>query len=360
MIKTLRTDHGGEFCSHEFQVFCEKRGITRHLTAPYSPQQNGVVERRNRTLLGMTRCILKHMSIPNYLWGEAVRHSTYIINRVGTRVLVSSTPYEMFKKKKPSVGHMRVFGCLGYAKIDSGHLKKLDDRSRKLVHLGTEPGTKAYRLYDPTSRKIVVSRDVVFDENQGWDWKLSEKENGCVPGMFEVTIEGIGNRGISDDDGVFSGDHNNENTEEVWEETHGDSEDTPDHIVLRRSTRETRKPGYLEDYILLAEYDSEQLLMCLNDEPWSYSEAREEKIWRDSCDDEITSIEKNKTWDLVDLPSGAKAIGLKWVFTIKRNSDGSINKFKARLVARDIYKGMGSIMRRCLRQLPVLRPSISF
>ena len=66
------------------------------------------------------------MSVPNYLWGEAVRHSTYIINRVATRVL-SQTPYQMFKGKKPNVEHMRVFGCLGYAKIDRVHLKKLDD-----------------------------------------------------------------------------------------------------------------------------------------------------------------------------------------------------------------------------------------
>lgn len=71
-IKTFRTDRGGEFLSHEFQDYCEKHGIKRHLTAPYSPQQNGVVERRNRTLLEMTRSILKHMNMPNYIWGEAV------------------------------------------------------------------------------------------------------------------------------------------------------------------------------------------------------------------------------------------------------------------------------------------------
>lgn len=76
-IKTFRTDRGGEFISHEFQAFCEKYGIQRHLTSPYSPQQNGVVERRNRILLEMTRSLLKHMSMSNYLWGEAIRHATY-------------------------------------------------------------------------------------------------------------------------------------------------------------------------------------------------------------------------------------------------------------------------------------------
>ena len=97
----------------------------------------------------------------------------------------------------------------------------------------------------------------------------------------------------------------------------------------------------MDDYILLAEFDSERLLLTVNDEPWDYNEAKEEKVWRDACQDEITSIIKNKTWDLVDLPSGAKAIGLKWVFKIKKNSDGSINKFKARLVAKEYIQRHG-------------------
>lgn len=87
-IKTFRMDRGGEFISHEFSNYCDQNGIKRHLTAPYSPQQNGVVERRNRTLLEMTRSLLKHMSTPNYLWGEAVRHATYLINRLTTRSVV--------------------------------------------------------------------------------------------------------------------------------------------------------------------------------------------------------------------------------------------------------------------------------
>ena len=80
-VKTFRTDRGGEFISHDFRAYCDKNGINRHMTAPYSPQQNGVVEHRNRTLFEMTRSLLKHMSVPNELWGEAVRHSPYLINK---------------------------------------------------------------------------------------------------------------------------------------------------------------------------------------------------------------------------------------------------------------------------------------
>lgn len=168
-IATFRSDRGGEFTSHEFNLFCEDKGIKRHLTAPYTPQQNGVVERRNRTLMEMARSILKHMHMPNYLWGEAIRHATYLINRIATRSLKDQTPYEALRGRKPNLSHLRVFGCIGYTKIDKVHLKKLDDRSRMLLHLGTEPGSKAYRLYDPEAKKIVVSRDVVFDETKGWN-----------------------------------------------------------------------------------------------------------------------------------------------------------------------------------------------
>lgn len=94
------------------------------------------------------------------------------------------------------------------------------------------------------------------------------------------------------------------------------------------------KPLHLEDYILLSEVECERLLVVINNEPWDYNKARDQKVWVDSCKEEISSIEKNNIWILVDLPKGFKPIGLKWVFKIKRNADGSINKYKAWLVAK--------------------------
>lgn len=123
-----------------------------------------------------------------------------------------------------------------------------------------------------------------------------------------------------------------------------------EHLIiyfLLRSIRETKRSWYLDDYILLAEVESERLLLLVNDEPWNYDEKKGEKVWRDACQDEITSIMKNKTWDLVDLPSVAKAIGLMWVFNVKRNSDGSINKYKARLVAKGYIQRHGVDYEEC-------------
>lgn len=342
LIKTFRTDRGGEFCSQEFNTFCDTHGIKRHLTAPYSPQQNGVVERRNRTLMEMTRSIMKHMNVPNYLWGEAVRHSTYLINRVATRTLSPlQTPYESLKGKKPSVQHLRVFGCVCYARNETPHLRKLDDRARAAVHLGIEPGTKAYRLYNPTSRKILVSRDVIFDEEKSWKWNRN-KEEICEPGLITFRITG-------DDDTDNTSEENkdevDEDTEEVANEKaeHEETEEEEtEEVSIRRSTRPSVKPAYLDDYVLISEMlETERILLYLNEEPWDWSEAKNKKVWRDACEDEIASIKKNKTWTLVDLPDGCKAIGLKWVFKLKRNADGSINKYKARLVAKGYVQRHG-------------------
>jgi len=168
-IKTLRSDRGGEFISGLFADVCEKAGIKRQFTAPFTPQQNGVVERRNRTVMDMSRALLKSMKVPGRYWAEAIRHAVYLLNRLPTKVLGDKTPHETWTGRKPSLGHLKVFGCTAHAKVVTPHLKKLDDRSRKLVYFGVEDGSKAYKLYDPASNKIVVSRDTVFEESKVWD-----------------------------------------------------------------------------------------------------------------------------------------------------------------------------------------------
>lgn len=286
----------------------------------------------------MTRSILKHMNVPNYMWGEGVRHATYMINRVATKVLKAETPYEAIKGRKPNIEHLKVFGCIGYAKVDTPYLRKLDDRTRTLVHLGTEPGSKAYRLFDPLKRKIVVSRNVVFDEEKSWNWSVFTSDNTDGLGTFTLSFGEYGNNGIRENDGKENdlekaceeGEEQSQSAVEI--PIMGDDEQT--ELELRRSSRVSKTRSYLKDYVLLSEDEGERLLLLLNEEPYDYDEASAEEVWRNACDDEIHSIVKNNTWELVDLPPGAKAIGLKWIFKIKRNSDGTINKHKSRLVAK--------------------------
>ena len=165
-IKILRTDRGGEFCSKEFTLYCEKAGIQRHYTTPYTPQQIGVVERRNRTVAAMKRSFLKESGLPAFMWGEAVRHSIYVLNRLPTRALKGRTPYEAWNGEKPDLSHLRIFGCIAVMNIPAKHTRKLDDRGKLVVYLGKEPGTKGNRLYDPKTGTVHVSRDVVFQEEK--------------------------------------------------------------------------------------------------------------------------------------------------------------------------------------------------
>jgi transposase InsO family protein len=109
-IKTVRSDRGGEFLATAFREICEQAGIKRHFIAPYSPPQNGVVERRNRIVMEMSRALLKSMNVLGRLWGEAVRHSVHLLNRLPTKVMGYRTPFEAWSGRRPQLGHMRVFG----------------------------------------------------------------------------------------------------------------------------------------------------------------------------------------------------------------------------------------------------------
>ena len=276
------------------------------------------------------------MNLPSHLWDEAIRQATYLINRVATRSLEGKTLYEALKLQKPNLSHIKVFGCVCHARTERARRKKLDDRSRTLVHLGTEPGSKAYRLLDPLSKLIVVSRDVVFEEGREWNW--SKNEHGD-PGELEVVLKRL-IKNTNESEPSPGATENVGGHDEELDEDNEDSDENEADSLPRRSTRITTKPSYLDDYVLLAELDGERLLMIVNDEPWDYNEAKKMKVWVDACKDEIFSIEKNNTWNLVELPDGIKPIGLKWVFKIKRNADGTISKYKARLVAKGNMHGV--------------------
>nr|GFC43940.1 ribonuclease H-like domain, reverse transcriptase, RNA-dependent DNA polymerase [Tanacetum cinerariifolium] len=128
-------------------------------------------------MMSTTRCMLKATNMPQNFWAEAIRHAIHILNSVPTKALENITPYEAIKRRKSNLANLKVFGCIAYAKVPSQHLTKLDDRSTKMVYLGNEHGSKAYRLFDPTTQKICVSRDVKFKEDETWDWKYYISEH---------------------------------------------------------------------------------------------------------------------------------------------------------------------------------------
>jgi hypothetical protein len=160
-IKKLRTDNGVEFCSHEFDLFWRQEGIARHHTVRHTPQQNGVVERMNRTLLERTRCLLSNSGLDKCYWAEAVNTVCYLVNRSPHSAIGFKTPYELWHGKPANYIDLCVFGCPVFYHVSEG---KLEPRSKKGLFMGYGAGVKGYRVWSPTERKVIHSRDVVFDE----------------------------------------------------------------------------------------------------------------------------------------------------------------------------------------------------
>lgn len=357
-VRCLRTDRGGEFTSSEFNEFCRHNGIKRQLTTVYTPQQNGVAERKNRTVMNMVRSMLVEKNVPKSFWPEAVNWAFYILNRCPTSAVKDITPEEAWSGVKPSVEHLRVFGCIAHAHIPDTQRTKLGDKSHECVLFGTSSESEGYKLFDPVSKKITVSRDVIFEEDKKWDWDASYEE------LIKLDLE------WGDDQEQSELNGNEQNCEEepeitvgeeteitVGEETEADTNpidsppvvntnvDTPENS---RETRNRKKPVWMRDYVTRTEDEDENLaqfalfvdglvqfaFFAESSDPACFEEAVHSENWRQAMDSEISSIEKNGTWLLTDLPKGAKSIGVKWVYKTKLNQHGDIEKYKARLVAK--------------------------
>ena len=185
---------------------CDKSGIKKQLTAPYTPQQNGVVERKNKTIMGLVRSMLKDKELPLELWGEAVSTFVYVLKRSSTKGVKGKTPYEKWNKRKPSVSYLRIFSSVAFVKA-TGRLSKLEDRSKCMLFMGYEAGSKAYRCLDPVTFKIHISRDVIFDEKK--IFKISKEGNLgklslCSSNFFKITSLEEGERDSSEEQGEQS------------------------------------------------------------------------------------------------------------------------------------------------------------
>ena len=172
MVK-LRTDNAKEFLSRDFQDFIKQKGIRHELTAPYSPEQNSVVERDNRTVVESVRSMLYQKSLPLEFWGEAVNTAVYVLNRVASRTLNGETPFTKWYGYKPDISHFKEFGSVCYAHVPKEVRAKLDSKARECLFLGYCPTSKAYRLWSMAKRKILHSRDVIFDEDTSPDFSSS-------------------------------------------------------------------------------------------------------------------------------------------------------------------------------------------
>ncbi|KIL57633.1 hypothetical protein M378DRAFT_16140, partial [Amanita muscaria Koide BX008] len=166
-VNYFRSDGGGEYGSNELAAYFKSKGIHHEKTNAYTPQENGITEHMNRTIVEMARTLLKGADLPDSYWGFAVNYATYIINRSPTRTLKNnSTPFEAYTGNKPSVSHLRVFGCKAYVHVPDEKRQKLQAKTLECTHLGYSEHKKAYILVHRSSGRIVESRDVHFDEGE--------------------------------------------------------------------------------------------------------------------------------------------------------------------------------------------------
>ena len=160
-VKCLCTNNGLEFCSDEFNTLCKKEGIVRLRIVRHTPQQNGVAECMNRTLMEKVRCMLSNAQLSKSFWKEVASTACYLINRSPSVAIEKKTPQEVWSSSPATYLDLKIFECPAYAHVDNG---KLEPRSMKCIFLGYRFGVKGYKLWCPETKKLVISKDVIFGE----------------------------------------------------------------------------------------------------------------------------------------------------------------------------------------------------
>lgn len=362
-IKCLRTDNGTEYCNKQLSDKLKRYGIQHQTTVPYSPQQNGVAERANRTIVEKARCMLFHSGLPKKFWAEAVANAVYVINRSVSAAIAKNIPQELWTGRKVDLSHLRTFGCRVMAYMPKEKRRKWDAKSKECIFTGYCEETKGYRLLDPDTLLLVKSRDVVFLEREFWrdkfkttdddfcfdcfpsavnsDGTINVDSDGNVDGVDRVNVDPVRNDDASDGTITDSNGTNDDESDDSLEFFEPDdtltSEDTNVVVneeisdgTVRRSAR-TPKPRNISEYYLYTVEAGGY------EDPFTIEEALKDvdaKQWRQAMGSEYQSLMQNNTWTLVKLPPGVKPIKCKWVFKKKKDEHGNVIKHKARLVIK--------------------------
>ena len=311
VIKVLRSDSGGEYMSNEFQAFLTQKGILSQRSCPYTPQQNGLAERKNRHLLDVVRTLLLESSVPPKFWVEALSAAVYLINRLPSQTLNLDSPYFRLYGHPPDYKHLRIFGCVCFVHLPSHERHKLSAQSAKCAFMRYSSNHKGFVCYDPASKRFRISRNVIFFENQKFfpSHDSSSPEVAILPTFNDhSTVVQRFQPGF-----VY----------QCRSSTAAPPID-PVPIVPRRSTRVSRPP---------ARYISCTAALSNIFVPSCYSHAAKHECWQRAMQEELQALQDNQTWDIVQCSSHVKPIGCKWVYSVKLRSDGSLDLYKARLVA---------------------------
>ncbi|CAL2246130.1 unnamed protein product [Prunus armeniaca] len=311
------------------------------------------------------------MNVLKKFWSQGVLTAAYLINRLSSRVLDFKSPYEVMKGKKINLSHLKVFGCTCFVHIQSSHRDKLDPRAVKCIFMGYSSSQIGYKCYNHNSKKLIVTRDVKFDETTSLYSKSPESssQGEHFLDLFPLPKPTANNDSFS----LMSTNIDMPLTEtesivpsaadEDSEVTHHQHEDqitieaaapTP---LRRYPTRDRHPPTRLQDYVTYTtrhpitnfiayhkvspSHVTFLSAISSNHEPQSFQEANLQEVWRTAMKEELQALDDNHTWSIVKLPKGKKIVGSRWIYKIKFNSDGSIERHKARLVACSFTQTFG-------------------
>lgn len=307
-MTTLRTDNGTEYVNARCVNYLKQKGIQIEKSVAYVHEQNGIAKRDIRTLVNLARSMIHAKGLPKNLWAEAINTATFIMNRVINRNL-DKTPHELWTGEKPDFGHLRVFGTRVAAHIPKEKRKKLDKKSEDLILVGYEKTAKNFRLYNESTQAVTIHKDVEFD----------------------LTSESTINNSYQT---IVNEEKNDESScEDDKQETDEPQEEVEEQRKLGRLAGAKNRVYEKVDRTLR----SNSKILITVQEPQSYEEAikcEEASHWIEAMDNEMSSHEKNNTWILVDRPNNANIVKSKWIYKLKKNSDGSIMRYKSRLVAK--------------------------
>lgn len=292
-IKILRSDRGGEYESKAFAEFCSINGIVHQTTAPYTPQQNGVAERKNRTFQNMINSMLNSSGLPLSLWGEALLTANTILNRIPHKGKDKS-PYELWKGRIPTYKILKVWGCLAKVLIPLPKRKKLGPKTIDCVFIGFANNSAAYRF-------LVFKSDVSdIQVNTIIEYVDAEFFENIFPYKARISSDKKSERDSSQDITSTSS------------SAHIKSIDQEEDVEPRRSKRQK----------IAKDFGPEFLTYMVEYEPQTYIEAMsslDAPFWKEAINSEVESILHNNTWELVDLTPGNKPIGYRWIFKKKLN-----------------------------------------
>nr|KYP72342.1 Retrovirus-related Pol polyprotein from transposon TNT 1-94 [Cajanus cajan] len=340
-IRTFHSDNAREYLSHSFQAFMTSHGILHQTSCAYTPQQNGVAERKNRHLLETTRTLLLHGHVPQPFWDDVVLTACYLVNRMPSSVLNNQ------------ISH-RVFGSTCFVHNHSPGLDKLSAQSHKCVFLGYPRSQKGYKCFSPSLRRYLISADVTFLESSFYFPSPSSSSTHVLapsstplaldpPLMFVVSpdppppppLQVYHRRQRSR---LPTGPPGNSLPVPPPSSPPAQPLESDLPISLQKGNRSTRNPS--PHYITLSYHRlSSSQYTCLSSIssvsiPKTVGDALAHPGWRQAMIDELCALQNNGTWDLVPLPLGKYVVGCRWIFTIKVGPYGTIDHLKARLVVK--------------------------